>query len=119
MSAGGSWLVDLDEMLEEYGEDIVLQRFATDSEGVQSVTNTATCRAVVRLGSPQELVVISGEAPNTRIIMSPSDLAAAGWPGLPGKDDRVLIQGIANNIEMAMPISVGGQLVRIELQTRT
>jgi len=119
MSAATSWLADLDDMLDEFGEDIVLQRFATDSEGVQTVTNTATCLAVVRLGSPQELVVISGEAPNTRVVMSPTDLAAAGWPGLPAKDDRVLIGGIANNIEMVMPISVGSELVRIELQTRT
>jgi hypothetical protein len=118
MAEADSCIADLDEVLA--GEDIVVfQRFTTDTEGVRSVTNTATCWAKVNSAAPQELQPMGGEAPNTHIIISPTGLIAAGWPGLPGKDDRVLIGGVANNIEIVTPKSVGGQVVRIELQTRT
>lgn len=113
-------IASLDRALAQQGQDIVLQRFTTDSEGVQSIVAEALCRAVVTGGgSPQELVPMPGESPNTMIIMSPTGLIAAAWPGLPLKDDRVLIEGVPNNIEVVTPRLVNNQLVRIELQVRT
>jgi hypothetical protein len=41
------------------------------------------------------------------------------WPGLPAKDDRIVIEGVPNNIEIVDPRSIDNQLVRIELQART
>jgi hypothetical protein len=110
----------LDRQCAQHGQDVVLQRFSTDSEGLQSITAEATCRAIVQGGgAPQELVPMPGEAPNTKIIMSPTGLVAAMWPGLPAKDDRILIEGVPNNIEIVDPRSIDNQLVRIELQART
>lgn len=119
MSEARNCIYDLDHALREFGEVIQLQRLSTDPDtGARTVTNQANCRAVVRAHQPQELVPMSGEAPNTLIIMSPTDLSRAMWPGLPVKDDRVLIGGSANNIEIVAPFFVGGTLVRLELQAR-
>src|SRR5690349_5917349 len=108
----------LDRHLARHGQDIVLQRLATDSEGVVTVTAEQTCRAAVTAGTaPQSLDPMSGEAPNTKIIMSPTSLV--GWVGLPAKDDRILIESVPNNIEIVTPRLINGQLVRIELETRS
>lgn len=109
----------LDRHLAQHGQDVTLQRLATDDAGVQTIANQAICRAVVGGGdAPQGLAAMPGEAPNTTLILSPSDLLAAGWPGLPAKDDRVLIEGDAKNVETVNGRLIDNQLVRIELQAR-
>lgn len=105
----------LDFGLRKAGEDIVLQRLVTDEFGTQSVAFEAPCRAKVRAHLPQQLDHVAYEAPVTRITISPNSLTRAGWPGLPARDDRVLIDGQPSNVETVSPIRINGALVRINL----
>ncbi len=111
----------LDRQLARHGEDIILQRLATDiATGAQFALNQVDpCRAMVRANEPQELSAMTGEAPNTHVILSPTDLARAMFPGVPQKDDRLIIQGRNNNVEIVSPIYLAGQLVRINIECRT
>lgn len=107
----------LDAALVRRGQDIVLQRLSTDEAGVQTMTDQVDpCRAAVRAHAPQELDPVSGEAPETTVIISPSSLIY--FPGLPVKDDRLIIGGKPNNVETVSPILVGGTLVRIDMTCR-
>lgn len=106
----------LDASLSRRGEDVVLQRF-TIVDGAQLVAyQVDPWRVQVRAGSPQQLQSYPGEAPNTQVIASPTGLAT--WPGLPAKDDRLIIRGRPNNIETVSPIYVDGVLVRINIECR-
>jgi hypothetical protein len=115
MSEADYCIAALDYGLAQYGEDIVLQRFTADSQGVQTVAFEALCRATVRSHLPQELVHVPFEAPATKVVISPTPLTLVGWPGLPVKDDRLIIDGQPNNIETVSPIRVDGVLLRIDI----
>lgn len=107
----------LDGALARRGEDIVLQRLSTDSDGVQTPIYIAACRSAVRSNEPQALD--ESVAPNTKAVISPTSLVAAIWPGLPQVDDRVIFQdGRKANIHLVSPIYVSGVLVRIDLEWR-
>lgn len=109
----------LDRQLRQHGEDVILQRLVLDGAGAQFAANQVDpCRAFVRARTPQELQSFPGEPPNTQVTLSPTDLAQAMWPGIPAKDDRLLIQGRANNIEIVSPIYLDGVLVRINVECR-
>ncbi len=119
---------DLDMTLAEDGEWIEIRRLY----GTQLVPITVTCRAFVRGINAEELVAgISQDSSN--IIMSPSEIIAAGWPGpwtpsapepvnpgtdrrVPRKGDKAIIKGRTRNIEVSKPIYVDDELVRIELR---
>jgi hypothetical protein len=114
---------ELDRSLAADGEDFTLRRVT----GTTSQTNTdVTCRGLVRAYTPEELTptVIQGDS---RIILSPTQIEAASWPGVsagaldarvPRRGDKALVQGRVRNIEAAAPIYLDGILVRIELQVR-
>ncbi len=107
----------LDEALATVGEDIVLRRVTGEDPNTTNVD--VICRAVVRTFEPEELV--GGIAQTvSRIIVSPSAIEAAGWPGsgpnIPRRLDQVIIAGRVRDIEAVDPIHVGGRLVRIELR---
>lgn len=113
----------LDSALAIVGEDVRLQRLSSDAAGVQTVVAEVTCRGTVNDASPSDLIGMPGEAPAALIILSPTQIADAGWPGPPVKDDRVLIQGDSGtwrpgNVEIVNLFRVGGDTVRIELQCR-
>lgn len=116
-------IAELDAALAGYGEDIRLQRMTTGPDGVQ-IPFEVKCRAAVTDNSPQELIAVTGEAPVAKIILSPTQIARAQWPGPPRKDDRVFIQGGSpgtwrpGNVEVVSLFSVAGRTVRIELQCR-
>lgn len=120
-------IAELDASLADVGEDITLKRV---SGPLLSVVVSCECRAFVRGYQPDELV---GGIMQTdkKVIMSPTQIIAKGWPGpgalplndedrrVPKKGDKVVIQGRAFNIENNNGgIYVGGELVRIELQAR-
>ncbi len=111
----------LDRALRTRGQDVTLQSL---SAGV--VTQQVTCRAFVRSYAPAALVggVIQGDS---QVILSPSEIAAAGWPGaatgpgddrVPKKGDRLVISGLVRTIEAASPVYLADVLVRIELRVR-
>lgn len=120
---------DLDNGLAEVGEDIRLQRLTTAPGGAQ-VSFECTCRAVVRGYTPAEIVSGSGIIQqDVKVILSPSDIERAQWPGatpmpegvdrrVPVRNDRIIRQGRTYAVQAAQGIYVGGELVRIELQVR-
>lgn len=117
---------DLDSTLAEDGEDIEIHRLV----GTQLIPIKVTCRAFVRGYKPDEIV--GGINQNDkRVILSPTEIIAKGWPGpnssatptnrdrrVPIKGDRVVIQGRNYNVEVAGGIYVRDDLVRIEMQVR-
>jgi hypothetical protein len=114
---------ELDRSLAADGEDFVLRRVT----GTSNPSNTdVTCRGFIRLFTPDELTpnIIQGD---TRIILSPTQIEAANWPGVsagaldarvPRRGDKAVVQGRVRNIEAAAPIYLDGVLVRLELQVR-
>lgn len=115
---------ELNEALSIDGQDIVLRRFS----GTTNRTNIdVQCRAFVRHYTAKELTpnTVQGD---TLVIMSPSEIIAAGWPGtqppsatdarVPRKGDQVIVAGTPRNVESGYPIYLDNDLVRIELQVR-
>lgn len=72
------------------------------------------------------------EQHDLKVIISPTEIIAAGWPGpssvhaseagidkrVPKRGDTVIIAGRTYNVESAAPMRMAGTLVRIELQVR-
>lgn len=122
MSAAAE-ILELDRSLADVGEDLVIRRVT----GTTSQTNTdLAVRGSVRGYQPQELTtnIIQGD---TKVILSPTQINAAGWPGVSGgvldhrvprRGDKAIVQGKTLNIEAAAPIYVDNTLVRLELQVR-
>jgi hypothetical protein len=107
----------LDEALKAVGQDIVLRRVLGANSSTTNVD--VTCRALVRTFEPEELV--GGIAQTmSKVIISPSEINAADWPGgdpnIPQRLDQVIIAGHVKNIEAVNPIYVRGVLVRIEMR---
>jgi hypothetical protein len=113
----------LDDQIALHGEDVVLRRLVPGAPPVE-----ATVRAHVRGYLPRELVgsIVQGD---TRVVLSPTSISAAGWPGaatqidgtdaaVPRKGDRVVLSGRVRAVEAAAPVYLAGALVRIELQVR-
>jgi hypothetical protein len=127
-SASDEHIAELDRALELDGEDIVIRRLF----GTQLIPLNVECRAFVRNVGNQELIAGIAQE-NSNVIMSPSQIIASGWPGpwtpsanetvepdidrrVPRKGDKCVIQGKARNIDIAKPIYVDNELVRIELR---
>lgn len=113
---------DLDAALKEFGQDAVLRR---------PVKNGAPIDVAIRatINSYRENELVSGIAQtDSKVIMSPTEIARAGWPGteaasltvadptLPRRNDKLVVDGRVRNIEFVNPITIGGELVRIELR---
>lgn len=121
-------IADLDAALLEYGEDAVLRRVGGATGAPANLD--VNCRVHVRSYRlrDQELVAktaISQE--DLLIIMSPSEIAAAQWPGggapagaedpsIPRKGDKLRVRGRFRNIEVVDPIKAANVLVRIEMR---
>ncbi|MCK1322148.1 hypothetical protein IVA94_14855 [Bradyrhizobium sp. 156] len=120
----------LDQALAQAGEDIILRR--TVGTAPNQVNIDVRCRARVTALSTEQ---IQAGIPSTElnIIMSPSEISAAQWPGgqvpaLPpfdvdqripraGVTDKVLMRGQAPKaITFADPQIIAGELVRINLR---
>ncbi len=121
-------IADLNMSLAADGEWITIRRLF----GTQLVPVNVTCRAFVRpIGNEELQAGIVQESSN--IILSPSEIIAAGWPGpwtpsaaepvnpgtdrrVPRKGDKAVVKSRVRNIEVAKPIYVDDELVRIELR---
>lgn len=122
-----SLIADLDDALADCGEDVVLRR-NTLAAGNVLIPFDATVRGFVRGYDPAEITgtIIQGD---TKIILSPTDIDASGWPGpsvgtvvgdrrVPRKGDIVVVQGSPRQVQASAPKYVMGELVRIEIQVR-
>ncbi|GAB4071758.1 hypothetical protein KHC28_00395 [Ancylobacter sonchi] len=115
----------LDRQLARHGANAILRRPVWT--GGSSTGDDVTIRIAAQGFSPKELTgsVVQGD---TKVILSPTQIIAAGWPSAPQVDgtdarvpirgDKLVIAGRVRNIEAAAPIYLAGELVRIELQVR-
>ena len=116
----------LDEALGRRGENIVLRRVVKRSGG--SVDADVNVRAVVRVVGAEKVVGTITQS-DLQVILSPTQIMAAGWPGaddnvvagdatdrrLPDITDIVVVQGAPRQVKQTRPIFVGGVWVRHEL----
>lgn len=109
----------LNSELAEEGTDAKLQRMT----GGTTVAGEVTVRAFDR-GYATELIGANGLTDqHVKIILSPSEIIAAGWTSgrpsyedvrVPMKGNRIVLNGRVRNIESARGFYEGADLVRIE-----
>jgi hypothetical protein len=119
---------ELDKALAADGEDIVLRRVRGNSLATMSWVDV-TCRAFVR-GYRAEELVAGFTLQDSHVILSPTQIDAANWPGdaadsPPTIDDRIprknrgdlaFIASKKRSVEAGVGIYMGDTLVRIELR---
>ncbi len=113
MSLADEAIADLDSFLAERGQWVRLKRLTTGPEG-QLIPFEVSIRANVRAASPTDLV--EAGARETAVVISPSGLGR--FPGMPRRDDRLIVEGDPMAITEVMPVKVDGRLVRIKLNCR-
>jgi hypothetical protein len=118
-------LAMLDSQLAEHGETIVLRRLTLGPGGTQ-IPFSVNCLAFVRGYEPEQLVGGITQQ-DSRVILSPTQIVAAGWTSgrgptedrrIPMKNNQAVVQGRAKNVEAAVGKYLNGELVRIEMQVR-
>lgn len=97
----------LDRQIALHGQDVVLRRGTADYP----------MRGWVRGYRPDELAggIQQGDSD---VVLSPTDLAAAGFPGPPKRLDVLVTAGRARSVQLADPVQIGGKTVRHNLQVR-
>lgn len=121
-------LSQLDEVLELYGEDVMLRR----PVGNNVSWNSVQCRAFVRLiGVSDDIIGTIAQQAYT-VVMSPTQINNANWPGgapsgaefptdfrIPRKGDRIIrmSSGRIMNVETAAGIYLDDLLIRIDART--
>lgn len=115
-------IASLDARLASVGQTVTLQRRVPNGSPVE-----VACKAFVRGYRPEELVGGISQQ-DSFVILSQTEITAAGWPGagptttldprVPLKNDRVVINGRSRNIEAAVGISMADVLVRVEMQVK-
>jgi hypothetical protein len=131
-------IASLDAAIARYGQTVIVQRTATDpSTGEITVSEQVTCPARVRAVAPQDLEAEKAKkdvfaryrstpAPSRirsganqrhdiRVVVSSS---ALGSFGIPARDDRILINDRASNVEEIAPLYYAGRLVRLNMLCR-
>lgn len=121
------FVAQLDNALVSYGEDIILRRILPDASTVD-----VTCRARVDAASAEQ-VAAGILATDLNIIISPTQISAAGWPGVAssgeapfivdqsipraGVTDKVLLRGLAPKAVAFVDTKIiGGVVVRHNLR---
>ncbi len=117
MSLADEFIADLDSLVAERGEPIRLLRRTTGPEGMR-VSFEARMMANVRSAAPTDLV--EPGAKDTVILISPTALRGSRFPGLPRRDDGVVIDATGDpmNVDEVAPTRVAGELVRVRLLCR-
>lgn len=115
----------LDRFLETDGEDCILRRVY--GQAGNTAPSDVTVRAKVMAYSEVELVGGIAQT-DSKVILSPSQIAEAQWPGgelprssvpdptLPRRNDKLIVDGRVRNVEFVNPADIGGTLVRIEMR---
>ncbi len=106
----------LDRHLARNGAPATLRRYT--GLGAARVASDVTVQAHVRGYAPEELVggIVQG---GSKAILSPTQIAAAAWPGpqgWPEVGDKLVVDGRERNVTGAVPMRMAGRVVRIELQ---
>ena len=116
----------LDNALAEAGENVILRRLSGAGSNVVNVD--VTCRAQVRNWRlKEEVLVAEFRQAIMLVIISPTDIAKAQWPGgvvpgqtvdpsIPRRNDKLVIKGRLYNIEACEAIAMNGVNVRFEMQ---
>lgn len=117
-------VVELDDALDEVGQDVILRRVDAPIEDV-------TVRTVMRAFRPEELVGGITQR-DVLAIISPTQIRLANWPGvndtgvapfnppvwLPIPNDRLISLGRMFTVTYVKPFVVDDEIVRIELTCR-
>jgi hypothetical protein len=124
MSLATDSVARLDAALARKGQDVIIRR---PTNGAAAVVNV-TCRAFVRGVSAEDLIA-GIKQDNSTVIISPTQLIAAGFPGtnfgnvpdtqdrtVPTTNDKCIINGKVRSIDAVMPIYIDGTLVRIDMR---
>lgn len=104
----------LDRALAAGGTPVTLRRVSgTDP---QTFTDCACPAKVAGGAAPAALPGGELAQAEIRVILSPSALAAAGWPVPIRRGDKVLIAGRARQVEAAEAVELAGAVVRWNLR---
>lgn len=88
--------MSVDRSLARSGQAAVLRRLT--GTGADQVPTDVTLRAFIRGYAPADLAQGLPQGASEAII-SNTEIAAAGWPGPPRKDDRLIANGITRIVE--------------------
>lgn len=122
MIAVNEYVSSLDRANAVAGEWVTLKRMEPGTS--PPIYRAVSCRATVRGVRPEE-VIGTIKLTDVRIIMSPTEISRAGWPGLatgkpadksvPMINDKVVVKGREMQISFADIIYVGDAWVRANL----
>lgn len=108
-------IASLDRQLAAHGQWATLRRYS--GTGTSRTPTDVAVRIRADDYRPEELA--GGiEQGATRVIMSPSQILAAGWPGpldWPRIGDALVIDGREREVQSAPPVRLDGVVVRINL----
>lgn len=108
-------IADLDAAIERRGQMVKLIRWSTGPEGAR-IPFEVKFKANVRSARPSDLLE---PGTDTVVVISPTRLAATRFPGLPRKDDHLIVDGTdPADIQRIAPIRVDDMLVRIRVLCR-
>lgn len=110
-------IADLDAAIERRGQMVKLIRFSTGPDG-QRIPFEVKFKANVREAGPSDLVEQGGD---TVVVISPTSLREHRFPGLPRKDDHLIVDTDGDNpadIQRIAPIRVDDVLVRVRVICR-
>jgi hypothetical protein len=102
----------------EDGEPVTISRI-TNATTTPPTRITATCQGFVRDYRPNELGngILQGDS-NISIEGNSLPQLAQRLGTAPRKNDKISYGGFERNIEMVVPIRIGGQVVRINMLAR-
>ncbi|MFG1184372.1 hypothetical protein [Xanthobacter aminoxidans] len=108
----------LDRALDARGQDAILRRWT----GSGSARTPIDVAVRVRAQDYRVEELVGGiEQGDTRVVLSPTQIVAAGWPGpqgWPRNGDAIVIAGRERDIISAPPQVLNGVVVRIDMVVR-
>lgn len=113
MSDPDAIIARLDDAIDRRGQMIRLIRWSTGPEGLR-VPFEVRFKANVRATGPTDVVQGGGQ---TIVTISPTDLQRTRFPGLPRKDDHLIVSGDdPADIQRITPTKVDDVLVRVRVE---
>lgn len=111
MSDAAGIIARLDAAIERRGQTIRLRRLTTGPDGAR-IPFEVKFKAQVRAAGPSE------PGADTVVVISPTDLARTRYPGLPRRDDHLVIYDDPADIQRIQPIYDNDELVRVRVTCR-
>jgi len=113
-----SAITSLDKQLAKHGQTATLRRWTGSGSARTPVDVTVRVRAQ---DYRVEELVGGIEQGDTRVVLSPTQIVAAGWPGpqgWPRNGDAIIIAGREREIVSAPPQVIDDVVVRIDMVVR-